>query len=277
MNSKFSRFAWPVVAAASLLLSSCFSLPSLGDFGSLNPLAGLQAKVEARASAEVSSAVGLTGMTRKMMFNVIYSQVFFVGGFGATYYDLEETQGTIWRMESRDEDGTVSAVEAERARLRTLPNGDSWWYLAWRADGETWEFEALMDKNQMAKSIRYFNADVKRVEQANFDAPAAGGSDAETAPPEEAASSQLDPKDLPSYVKGKESVKVGAGTFQTERLEWSFVDEEEKATYTYTWWVDPKAPGGLVKFEWKSSASKESLRGELVSLKKGYATKFSSF
>lgn len=263
-----------IVLAIAAALSSCFSLPGIGGF---NPLADLQSQVSARASAEVSSAVGLTGMTRKMMFNVVYSQIFFIGGFGADFYDLAETQGTIWRIESRDEDGKVSAVEAERAFLKALPNGDRWWYLAWRAEGETWEFEALMDKNLMARKIRYFNADVKRVEEAKFDDPATAKPNSETAPPEETPASGLDAKDLPKYVKGKETVKVGGGTYQTDRIEWSFVDEEEKVTYRYVWWVDPKAPGGLVKYEWTKSGSKESIKGELVSNKKGYTTKFSSY
>lgn len=263
-----------IVLAIAATLSSCFSLPGIGGF---NPLADLQSQVSARASAEVSSAVGLTGMTRKMMFNVVYSQIFFIGGFGADFYDLAETQGTIWRIESRDEDGKVSAVEAERAFLKALPNGDRWWYLAWRAEGETWEFEALMDKNLMARKIRYFNADVKRVEEAKFDDPATAKPNSETAPPEETPASGLDAKDLPKYVKGKETVKVGGGTYQTDRIEWSFVDEEEKVTYRYVWWVDPKAPGGLVKYEWTKSGSKESIKGELVSNKKGYTTKFSSY
>lgn len=257
-----------------LLLASCFSVPSAGGF---SPLGKLQDKASERASAEVSSATGLTGMSRKMMFNMVYSQVFFMGGFGADFYDLAETQGAVWRVKSTDEDGDVSVVEAERALLKLLPSGESWWYLAWRADGETWEFEALMGKDLMARKIRYYNADVKRVEEAKFDEPNKSSADSESAPPEEAPASELDPEDLPRYTKGRETVRVGGGVFQADRIEWSFRDEEEKATYTYTWWVDPKAPGGLVKYTWKKSSSKESLEGELVSLKKGYATKFSSF
>ncbi|MCP5453884.1 MAG: hypothetical protein H7A27_07855 [Spirochaetaceae bacterium] len=256
------------------LLASCFSLPGIGGF---NPLADLQSSVEARASAEVSSAVGLSGLERKAMFNVLYSQIFFIGGFGADFYGLEETQGSVWRIKSVDEDGSFSAVEAERAFLKRLPNGDSWWYLAWRGDGESWEFEALMDGDQMARKIRYFNADVKRVEEAVFDTSGKAKPDSETAPPEEAPTSELALEDLSGYSKGVETVKVGAGTFRAERIEWTFYDEDEKTTYRYTWWVDPKAPGGLVKYEWAKSGSKESVSGELVSLKKGYKTKFASF
>ncbi|MBU0927732.1 MAG: hypothetical protein KKA67_08285 [Spirochaetes bacterium] len=274
MGNRTRIVAGFIAVAAVSSLSSCFSLPGLGGF---NPLADLQSSVSARASAEVSSAVGITGMSRKMMFNVLYSQIFYIGGFGAGFYDLEETQGAVWRIESYDEDGKMSAVEAERAFLKAMPNGDRWWYLSWRADGESWEFEALMDKNLMARKIRYFNEDVKRVEEAKFEEPGKAKPDSETAPPEAAPASGLDPKDLPKYVDGKETIKVKAGTFQTERIEWSFYDEDEKATYRYIWWVDPKASGGLVRFQWTSDKSKESIQGELVSLKKGYKSKFASF
>lgn len=263
-----------VAVALAALLSSCFSLPGIGGF---DPFSSVRASVSDRASAEVASASGLTGMSRKMMFNVLYSQVFFIGGFGAGYYDLEETQGMVWRIQNIDSDGRFSAVEAERAYLKALPNGERWWYLAWRGDGESWEFEALMDKNLVARKIRYFNDDVKRVEEAKFDEPGKSKAGSETAPPEEAPASGLDSRDLSRYVKGKETIKVAGGTYQTERIEWTFYDEDDKTTYRYVWWVDPKAPGGIVKFEWTRSGSKESVKGELVSIKKGYKTKFASF
>ncbi len=259
------------LAAAGALLVSCVSVPGV------NPLGKVQEAANKRVSAEVSSATGLTGMSRKMMFNMLYAQIFFIGGFGADYYDLAETQGSVWRIKSVDSDGNASVVEAERALLKVLPSGEAWWYLTWRAEGEAWEFEALMGKDLMARKIRYYNADVKRVEEAKFDEPGKSAPDSETAPPEEAPASNLSEKDLPKYTKGRETIKVGAGTFQADRIVWSFYDEEEKTTYTYTWWVDPKTPGGLVKYEWKKSGSKESIQGELASLKKGYTTKFASF
>lgn len=276
MKRHFKPVAILITVLVAFSLSSCFSLPGVGGF---NPLADLQAQVSARASAEISSAAGITGMQRSMMFSVLYSQIFFIGGFGADYYDLAETQGTVWRMETRDEDGTVSVVEAERAFLKALPSGQRWWYLAWRADGESWEFEALMDSELNARKIRYFNADVKRVEETVFDDPQTtkGAEESETTAPEASPVTGLNPEDLPEYSKGKEKIKVGAGAFVADRLEWSFLDEEENVTYRYTWWVDPKAPGGIVKFEWTRSDSKEFVKGELVSMRMGYKTKFSSY
>ncbi|MCL2319217.1 MAG: hypothetical protein FWC45_03970 [Treponema sp.] len=262
-----------VSLAIFLLFGSCFSLPG----GSLNPLSGLQQQASNRASAEVASASGLTGMSQKMMFNVVYAQVFYMGGFGAGLYPLEETQGTVWRLQSKDESGSVSNVDAERALLKRLPNGDEWWYLAWRPTGDSVEYEALMTKDQQAKKIRYFNKDVNRIEEAVFDDPAKSSSSSGNAAPPEPAAGNLTKADMGKYTVGKETITTNAGTYTTDKTQWTYDDKDNKASYTYTWWVDPKAPGGLVKYLWVKSGSKQSTGGELYSVKKGYTTKFSSF
>ena len=279
-------FVLLIVLLVVLLLNSCFSIgKSTGNlFGGgpsrpreSEPAFASDAKKSAsdRASAEIFSATGLSGMTYKLMFNIVYAQVFFIGGFGAGFYPLEETQGCIWRIESKDEDGKISRVEAERALLKKLPNGDEWWFLAWRVDNDVFEFEALMTSDLYARKIRYFNPDVKRIEEAKFDDPSSG--DSATLPPPEPAAGSLNISDLPRYLQGKETIRINSGTYNTDRLEWSFVNEDEKTTYKYTWWVDAKAAGGLVKYLWTKSGSKESLTGELYSLRKGYTSKFNSF
>ena len=254
-----------------LLFGSCFSIPG----PSYGPLGSMRNSAENRMNAEIASGIGLTGMTRKMMFNMMYAQVFYIGGFGANFYGLEETQGAIWRIESRDEDGTAHRADAERALLKKLSDGDQWWYLAWKEDGETIEFEALMNKDNQAKKIRYYNADVKRVEEAVFKETA--NKNSEEAPPPDAAASTISREDLASLSRGRETLRLNSGTYNTERLEWNYTDEDEKTTYTYTWWVDSNAAGGLVKYNWTKAGSKEGFSGELYSLKKGYTTKFSSF
>jgi len=239
---------------------------------SFDPFAGARQSASDRAAAELFSATGLSGLTHKMMFTIVYSQVFFIGGFGANFYELEETQGTIWRVETRDADGTTNRVEAERALLKKLPNGDQWWYLAWRVDGDEMEYEALMSKDLYAKKIRYFNPDLKRVEEAVFNEPGKGNEDTE--PP--AATGTIAFNDIGAHVKGQETISVNAGSFNTNRIEWSLVDEDN-VTYKYIWWVDPRASGGIIKYDWSKSGSRERVTGELYSVKKGYTTKFSSF
>jgi hypothetical protein len=274
-----------VAATLAAALASCAVLG--GALGSFDPLAGAKASAEKRANAEIASASGLTGMTRKMMFNMIYAQVFFIGGFNPDIFDLAETQGCAWRLESKDKDDKESSVvESERAFLKKNADGTSWWYLSWKTEDEEWAFEALMDSGMMAKKIRYYNADVKRIEEAVFeesaDQKASKGTKAdkaaqeEKAPPPESPSSDMTVKDLARYSKGKEKVSVGAGSYQADKLVWELKDEESGKKATYTWWVDAKAPGGLVKFVWSGSDG-DSLKGELSSMKKGYTTKFKSF
>jgi hypothetical protein len=276
-----------VCAAATLAAALASCAVFSGALGSFDPLAGAKASAEKRANAEIASASGLTGMTRKMMFNVIYAQVFFIGGFNPDIYYLAETQGCAWRLESKNKDDKEnSVVESERAFLKKNADGTSWWYLSWKTGEEEWAFEALMDSGMMAKKIRYYNADVKRIEEAVFEESAeqkaSKGTKAdkaaqeEKAPPPESPSSDMTVKDLARYSKGKEKVTVGAGSYQADKLVWELKDEESGKNATYTWWVDAKAPGGLVKFAWSDSDG-ASLKGELSSMKKGYTTKFKSF
>lgn len=269
-----------VIVSLAAVLSACFSLPG----GVPNPLADLSRSVSNRISGEIVSASGISGMTNKMMFNMVYAQVFFVGGFGADFYSLEETQGTIWKIQSRNEDGSISTVEAERAFLKALPNGDRWWYLAWRADGEEWAYEALMSRDLEPKKIRYMNPDVKRIEEAVFtdqagSSQAAGkAADQETAaPPDEVPVSDYNLADFRNNIVGRETITVGGKRYNCEKIVWTVVDEEEKVTYTYTWWVDASVPGGLVRYDWARSDSKETLKGELVSFRSGYSSRFNSF
>jgi len=283
MNSQAgNRIKTIIILSAAIAIAapipSCAMLS--GGLRSVDPLAGVKQSAEKRANAEIASGIGLTGMTRKMMFNVIYAQVFFIGGFNPDIYDLAETEGAVWRLESKNkEDEKASIVDSERALLKKNADGTSWWYLSWKTEKEEWAFEALMDAEMMAKKIRYYNADVKRVEEAVFEEPAkekaAKRGEEDKAPPPEAPSSDMSAKDLPKYSKGREKVTVGAGTYQAEKIVWEWKDEESKEKVSYTWWIDSKVPGGLVKFLWADSD--DSLKGELVSVKKGYSTKYKSF
>ena len=268
--------------AAALILSGCMSFSDLvPSAGGLNPLGAAQAKAEKRANAEIASGIGLTAMNRKMMFNMMYSQVYFIGGFGPGLYDMEEGQGAVWSMTSKDNDGTGDRIETERALLKNLADGSSWWYLGWRTaggdDAEEWEFEALMDADMQALKIRYYNADVGRIQEAVFtpDGSAAAEDEETMEEPEEVPSSELETEDLSSLSRGREKIKVGAGTYTAEKIVWEFWDEESGESVTYTWWVEPSVPGGLVKYVFKGTES--SVEGELESLKKGYKTKFGSY
>jgi len=266
-----------LVGGASLL-SSCALLSGGGSLGAMsNPLAQVQQKAEDRVSAEIASAAGITAMERKMMFSVMYSQVFYIGGFGADYYDLEETQGSTWRIESGSNEGVPSFITAERALLKELPDGDRWWYLSWADEEEKWEFEALMTKDQETRKIRYYNPDVKRVEEAVFDLEKEPDDEDETAPPEEVPSSEYSLEDLKQNSVGTEKITVSGTTYTCEKIEWDYYDEEEGERYLYHWWIDPEAPGGLVRYNWSQPSSGDYFKGELVSLKKGYTTRFDSF
>ena len=291
MNKKAIYFT---LIVCIVLLNSCFSFPGLGTSTGNNSLfggntgsdssggtgslfGGPERRTSEAASASLGSSLGfgIAGMMHQMMFTMMYSQVFFIGGFGASLYELEETQGMIWRMEVKDENGSTSKAETERALLKKLPDGERWWYLAWRVDKDEFEYEGLIDKDMNVKKVRYYDPDNKRVEEFTFDDAASGGSQGSV--PKEPASSSLDFSELPRYSKGSETLRINAGTYNTERFEWQVKNEDDGSTYNYKWWVDDKTKIGLVKYEWTKSRSKESSKGELYSVKMGYKTKFNSF
>ncbi|MBN2508956.1 MAG: hypothetical protein JXB03_01725 [Spirochaetales bacterium] len=271
-----------ICGALLVILGGCASLSGIADSaGGFNPLGAVQAKAEKRVNAEIASGVGLTGLERKMMFNMMYSQVYFVGGFAPAHYDLEEGQGMVWSLVSKGDEGEEGQMETERALLKTLDDGSSWWYLSWSSDDAEdpaqWEFEALMDADMQAVKLRYYNADVGRIEETEFapSAEAESEEDGTMEEPEEVPSSDLETDDLSSLSRGREKVKVGAGTFNAEKLVWEITDEETGEKVVYIWWVDSSVPGGLVRYEYSAEGS--SITGELSSLKKGYTTKFSSY
>lgn len=258
--------ALALAALALAGLSSCTFLSDVMSTGGLSSLTD-------RATAEIASATGITGMTQKAMFAVIYSQGFYMGGFNPELYPLAETQGTTWKTVTTSGRDT-STITSERALLKKNADGTSWWYLTWKpSDSEDdFSYEALMDADMMAKKIRYFNKGTSRVEETTFDVAAKEG--AENAQPEEGASADVDKDDLGEYHVGKETVTVGAGTFDTDKYSYVVTGDDGKKA-TYTWWVSATAPGGLVKYSTVTSDS--TLTGELVGSKKGYKTRFSSF
>ncbi|ULQ60935.1 hypothetical protein K7I13_06680 [Brucepastera parasyntrophica] len=250
------------------LFTSCLSVSSSTASTSLDGL-------KATATAELASMVGLTGLTQKARFKVLYTQVMYVGGYGGGTFALEEGQGLVWKTVTTDEDGNTTSVTAERALLKNLPDGDEWWYLGWDNGTDKWEYEVLMDANQKSKKIRFYNSDLQRVEEAEFNSKLSLGSGSDDAAPASGAIAGINWKDLTSYIQGTEKITVGAGTYQAQKLDYTVKTSSSETSYT--WWTNSDVPGELIKYAWIKTGTKSVNSGELAAIKKGYTTKFSSY
>jgi len=245
------------------ILSGCFSLP----FGEFNPLAPLQNSAEDRMEAEVASGTGLTGVEAQMAFQLVFAQVYYVGGFAylGDWSDLQDGEGALWTYRSIDESGDQEEFRTERARLLTLPDDSVWWYLGWTREEEVWEFEVLLDIAGPRRVIRYYNPETERNEQTVFEPGEGEGA----YPPSVYGPNWQD------SILGTESVRVGAGTFEADRVGWVYEDPETDEKLSYQWWVSEDAPGGVVKFVWDDGEGR--LEGELTGLSSNYRTRFDSF
>jgi len=229
---------------------------------------------------------GLFTFDDVMLFNFAYMQVFFVGGFGSGISDYEETQGTVWKVETNDSEEN-SGFNAERALLKSLPDGNSWWYLRYESEGDNLEYEVLLDKDYQPLEMYYRTSEDPAIRHHVFeqDQTASSSEESEDLTPEE--QQQLESAGANTYVytgdeysqykKDRVTVSVGAGTYQADYLVYTYSDEETGETVEYHWWTTKEVPGDLVKYDWINSDNGSEVTGELVSVKKGYNSRLGAF
>jgi len=229
---------------------------------------------------------GLYAFDDVMLFNFAYMQVFFVGGFGSGISDYEESQGTVWKVETNDS-GENSGFNAERALLKKLPDGNSWWYLRYESEGDNLEYEVLLDKDYQPLEMYYRSSEDPTIQHHVFeqDQTASSSGEGEDLTPEE--QQQLENAGANTYVytgdesgqykKDRVTVSVGAGTYQADYLVYTDTDEETGETVEYHWWTTKEVPGDLVKYDWINSGNGSEVTGELVSVKKGYTSRLGAF
>ncbi|HUX50209.1 MAG TPA: hypothetical protein VMW73_05390 [Spirochaetia bacterium] len=226
-------------------------------------------------------ASSMQGPAQQAQFSAVYSQVFFIGGFG-----LENGQAKVgrlleWRIDSTDKNGTDS-IWADRALLSTEPDGSQWWYLAYRTKEDNVEYAVQLDKDNNPLLLRFKNKDSGKIEEVKYDRAEAQKGQQEMKDNQSASQGGVpagqnervitDPNMYSQYMKGQEAVNVGAGTFQTDKLSYSYTDPNDATNKVeYTWWISKELPG-VVKYEWVVTKEKNSVKGELVKLQDGFTT-----
>jgi hypothetical protein len=225
-----------------------------------------------------AAASSMEGPLQQAQFSVVYSQVFFLGGFGDDNSKAKVGRLLEWQIESTDKNGTET-FNASRALLSKEPDGSQWWYLAYRAKKDDLQYAVKLDKDFNPLLLRYRDQNTGAIKEVKYDqAEAQQGKDQmqgnQSSSTRSDGNAQVvnDPSEYAKLVKGQETITVGAGTFRTDKLVDTYTDPNDaNKSYEYTWWVSKDVPG-VVKYNWVNKQDGSTMKGELVKLQDGFTS-----
>ncbi len=246
--------------------------------------------INAAVGAAVEQELGprLDRYSDVMMYQLVYTQAFYMGGFGFSPGAFEEGQGATWRIEAIEAEN-ISSYTAERALLKRLDDGSMWWYLKFDADeADPVEFEVLLTEGLAALEMYIKDPETGEVRHHEF-----ARDEQERAEIQEGEASieeigymtgHFHVEDRSLYRQERETISTGAGSFDTELLIIApedfadFEDLEEGEGHPknmeYRWWLAEGVPGELVRFEYRDLDDDSMLRGEMISLRDDYRARF---
>jgi uncharacterized protein YceK len=276
-----------IVFVTLIILGGCTSVME-----GVSRTTGIVDRTEARINQAAMDAVGIGALEDAALASLIYTQVFFAGGYGAGYGDFAEGEGVAWDVTFSDAEDSET-IRIERALLKDNADGTGWWLLRYSADGED-EFlsEALIDGDYQLLAFRYMDPETDTIREwipEEVEGDEMTSSDEDDAEdegdgPDEMAAVGFYDGSYEEYLVGTESVRVPAGTYQADHIliEDTYIVEEEggeTASYQvrYEWWISREVPGELVRYIWANTSDDTSLSGELVSHRMGYTTQLASF
>lgn len=281
-NTVPSKGFWPKTITAVLLLavSGCMSFEQ-----------SVRSTINDAVGAAVEQELGsrLSGYTDVMMWQLAYTQAFFMGGYGFSPGDFEEGQGATWRIEAVDRDD-ASSFTAERALLKRNEDGSTWWFLKFDADeAPPVEYEVLLTSDFTAREMYVRDPETRdvRYHQFSYDeqevAEAGRGDESLEEIGYQTGFYYTEAWD--QYRQQSERITTGAGSFDADLLlftgrdaqAYAEGDEEELENLEnleYRWWVTKEVPGELVRFEYRDLDNGGVLRGEMISLRDDYRPRF---
>ncbi len=222
---------------------------------------------EPPATAEPISEVELD-------FQLVYSQVFLLGGYGAGLQEFEPGQGVVWQVQGENNGTRYDNINftAERTLLSRQADGSSWWYLAYRPADSTlaeYEYEFLLDDDFQVKKARYLH-------------PTAGPQQIDLNDPQHADESiayndirRTWGGTLRQISRAMTRVRIPAGLYNAELIVYHLRAPELENERIYRWWVNETVPGELIKFEWHERDG-SILRGEIQQIHSNRTTGIAS-
>ena len=260
---RISRFLGSLLILGILpfLISSCWTLDR----------AARQAVDQAVSTAvEQEVEAMLSGYTDLMLYQLAYTQMFHLGGFGLHHENFEEGQGATWEITS-EADGETSRFTAERALLERMDDGSTWWYLKYTPeDEETIEYELLMNEELQAQEMYIRDPESGDIRHHEFDF------DQQDEEEMEEGEDSLDDAgyhtesyyvdDWEEYHIERVTLSIGAGTFDADLLRHT----EEEENFEFQWWVNEDIAGHLLQYEYRDLANESSMRGEIMEFRDDY-------
>ncbi len=256
-----------------LLVMACLILLSGCAFNTVR--AGISASIEQRVTDHYLSVFEL--QMHRVNFSMIYTQTFSLGGFAHGHTNFSQGDSVTWKVEAHDQ-GMSSSYTTQRALVAKQIDGTSWWYLSLTSDEGEFAYAMLADAELAPLTIRFMDPNTGKPAELPFEKPtkeAYAQTDAYPGMLPESYDEEIvirDPRDLLDHTISTERITVGAGSFDTKKLEYSYEDPDTGETFGYTWWVNSQVPGELVRFIWGDPKDESFMKGEITRIDRGFTT-----
>ncbi len=170
------------------------------------------------------------GQFMAIQAQIVFGYAFAPGGLWISQKQYQPGDYTKYEMKDHEDD---SKIIIGRAFLKKLDNGDEWWRTSWVDKDEKWIYEGLISPDGTLKRLRAKDAD------GNIGEIPVTGEKIYMEP------AKISKESIKGATTGKESVKTPAGTFSADKVHYMAVMGEG----SMDWWITPKVPGGVVKYE----------------------------
>lgn len=261
-----------VMVLLVFLVSGCFTLEDAVR-------TGIDQAVSQAVEQEMQNI--MHNYTDVMLYQVAFSQAFYLGGYMIQPDELEVGHGTIWEVEIIDSDGNKSIVKAERALLSREEDNSTWWYLRYQpSPDDLIEYELFVDEQIRAREMHLRDPETGQIRHHIFDHDDSYEEETDQAVQEmDQTGYYAHPvyvDDYQQYKVEEEILRIANREIKANKLEHHISDPETGQRVLYRWWISEEIPGKLIKYEYEDETDGTLLRGKIIELRDDYQFQFHS-
>jgi hypothetical protein len=210
-------------------------------------------------------AAGAQALGYQYQFNAFYGGMWSVGWFGFKDANYAPGQGTVWNFSGSG--GSSNSASFERALLKANADGSQWWRFKMDSGKDSIVYEFLVGSDSIVRRVRYKDPDSGSI--GDF------VPDASQAQQPQAQDSRMPRSraEMAGYLVGKQTLKVGAGSFSADH----YVVSEVNGSGTSEMWVSEKVPGYMIKAVFTSKKDGKTSTQELAQIESGVTTALSPY